>query len=77
MFVIIGYTKTPHESYKSLEGSYNNVIYLIPDDQDKLSHELSEKIGCKPSDNTKKINKILQLSKIIYLLSLKRIIISY
>jgi len=44
-FVIIGDTKTPHESYKQLEN--NHVIYLSPEDQESLYPELSETIGWK------------------------------
>jgi len=44
-FVIVGDTKTPHESYKTLENT--NVIYLSPEQQDQLYPELSETIGWK------------------------------
>lgn len=44
-FVIIGDTKTPHESYKKLENS--NVIYLPPEQQEELYKELSDTIGWK------------------------------
>jgi hypothetical protein len=46
-FVIIGDTKTPHEEYKNLENKYKNVIYLSPEEQDKLYPELSKIIGWK------------------------------
>lgn len=44
-FVIIGDTKTPHESYRKLENS--NVIYLPPVQQEELYKELSDTIGWK------------------------------
>jgi hypothetical protein len=44
-FVIVGDTKTPHDEYKALEN--NNVIYLTPEEQEKLYPELSETIGWK------------------------------
>jgi hypothetical protein len=44
-FVIIGDTKTPHDSYQNLVDVYNNVVYLTPMEQDKLYPELSEIIG--------------------------------
>ena len=44
-FVIIGDTKTPHESYRNLENS--NVIYLSPEQQEDLYKELSDTIGWK------------------------------
>lgn len=37
----MGDTKTPHESYRNLEG----VIYLSPDDQEEISKDLSDAIG--------------------------------
>ena len=46
-FVIIGDTKTPHDSYKNLVDVYNNVVYLSPVDQEILYPELSEIIGWK------------------------------
>jgi hypothetical protein len=45
IFVIVGDTKTPHSEYKALEN--NNVIYLTPEEQEKLYPELSETIGWK------------------------------
>jgi hypothetical protein len=45
VFVIVGDTKTPHDEYKALEN--NNVIYLTPEEQEKLYPELSETIGWK------------------------------
>jgi hypothetical protein len=39
--VVVGDTKTPHESYRALK----NVIYLSPEDQEKLSKTLSDSIG--------------------------------
>jgi hypothetical protein len=45
IFVIVGDTKTPHDEYKALEN--NNVIYLTPEEQEKLYPELSETIGWK------------------------------
>jgi len=44
-FVIVGDTKTPHESYKKLENP--NVIYLPPEQQEELYKELSDTIGWK------------------------------
>lgn len=44
-FVIVGDTKTPHESYRKLENS--NVIYLSPEHQEDLYKELSDTIGWK------------------------------
>ena len=44
-FVIVGDTKTPHESYRKLENS--NVIYLPPVQQEELYKELSDTIGWK------------------------------
>lgn len=44
-FIIVGDTKTPHESYKKLEN--NNVIYLSPSYQEKTYPELSNSIGWK------------------------------
>lgn len=46
-FVIIGDTKTPHQSYQNLVGVYNNVIYLTPEQQDELYPDLSKIIGWK------------------------------
>ena len=45
IFVIVGDTKTPHESYRKLENS--NVIYLSPEQQEDLYKELSDTIGWK------------------------------
>jgi hypothetical protein len=39
--VVVGDTKTPHDSYRALK----NVVYLSPDDQEKLSKPLSDAIG--------------------------------
>jgi hypothetical protein len=44
-FVIVGDTKTPHDDYKKLEN--NHVVYLTPEEQDKLYPELSKTIGWK------------------------------
>ena len=38
--VVVGATKTPHESYRKI-----NCIYLHPEDQEKLNKELSDSIG--------------------------------
>lgn len=46
-FLIIGDTKTPHESYKELQNQYSCVLYLTPLDQEKLYPELSNIIGWK------------------------------
>jgi hypothetical protein len=46
-FVIVGDTKTPHESYQKLVESYLNVVYLTPGKQEHLYPELSEIIGWK------------------------------
>jgi hypothetical protein len=40
--VVVGDTKTPHESYKKI-----NCTYLHPEDQEKLNKELSDSIGWK------------------------------
>jgi hypothetical protein len=45
IFVIVGDTKTPHESYRKLENP--NVIYLPPVQQEELYKELSDTIGWK------------------------------
>jgi hypothetical protein len=42
-FVIVGDTKTPHNLYQKLEN--DNVVYLTPDQQEKLYPKLSETIG--------------------------------
>lgn len=41
--VVVGDTKTPHNSYKELK----NITYLSPEDQEKISKELSDAIGWK------------------------------
>ncbi len=41
--IVAGDTKTPHEYYKNLK----NCTYLSPDDQEKISKELSDAIGWK------------------------------
>jgi hypothetical protein len=46
-FIIVGDTKTPHESYRKLEQKYPNVIYLDPETQEKKYKELSDIIGWK------------------------------
>ena len=46
-FVIVGDTKTPHESYQKLVENYLNVVYLTPVKQEHLYPELSEIIGWK------------------------------
>jgi len=46
-FVIIGDTKTPHQSYQNLVDVYNNVVYLTPEQQDELYPDLSKIIGWK------------------------------
>jgi hypothetical protein len=45
--IIVGDTKTPHESYRKLEEEYSNVIYLDPETQEKKYKELSDAIGWK------------------------------
>jgi hypothetical protein len=47
IFVIIGDLKTPHEDYENLVNNHKNVIYLNPNEQEKLYPELSEIIGWK------------------------------
>ncbi len=47
VFVIVGDTKTPHESYKKLQWESSNVIYLHPEKQEELYKELSDSIGWK------------------------------
>lgn len=47
IFVIVGDTKTPHDSYRALEKSFKNVVYLSPEQQDGLYPELSNVIGWK------------------------------
>ena len=46
-FVIIGDTKTPHQSYQNLVDKYKNVVYLTPEQQDELYPDLSKVIGWK------------------------------
>ena len=46
-FVIIGDLKTPHDKYNKLVSKHNNVLYLSPEDQEKIYPELSEIIGWK------------------------------
>ena len=46
-FVIIGDTKTPHQSYQNIVDVYNNVVYLTPEQQDELYPDLSKIIGWK------------------------------
>lgn len=46
-FIIVGDTKTPHESYRKLEAEYPNVIYMDPETQEKKYKELSDTIGWK------------------------------
>ena len=41
--IVVGDTKTPHSSYKSLP----NVTYLSPEDQEKINKDLSDSIGWK------------------------------
>jgi len=43
--IVVGDTKTPHDEYRKLEGTYRNFTYLSPEDQDKLYPELSAVIG--------------------------------
>jgi hypothetical protein len=48
IFVIVGDTKTPHKEYHNLVSQYPTcVVYLTPDDQDKLYPTLSGIIGWK------------------------------
>ena len=44
-FLIIGDLKTPHEEYIDLTKKYKNVIYLHPNDQNRLFRKLSKAIG--------------------------------
>lgn len=46
-FVVIGDTKTPHESYYELSQNNEHVLYLDPSSQEKLYLELSNIIGWK------------------------------
>jgi hypothetical protein len=39
--IVVGDTKTPHDSYRALK----NIIYLAPEDQEKISKPLSDAIG--------------------------------
>lgn len=43
--IIVGDLKTPHESYKKLQKTYQNVLYLSPNDQEKIDKNLSDAIG--------------------------------
>ena len=45
MFVVVGDTKTPHESYYKLKEKHENFVYLHPDDQEAMYPRLSETIG--------------------------------
>ena len=45
MFVVVGDTKTPHESYYKLKEEYKNFVYLHPGDQEAMYPKLSETIG--------------------------------
>ncbi len=45
IFLVIGDTKTPHDSYRKLGADYPNLVYLEPSEQDELFPELSESIG--------------------------------
>jgi len=48
IFVIVGDTKTPHDSYRLLANTYHpNVVYLHPEQQEKMYPELSDIIGWK------------------------------
>lgn len=48
IFIVVGDTKTPHESYRLLSNTYYpNFIYLHPDKQQELYPELSNIIGWK------------------------------
>ncbi|GAB5558913.1 MAG: hypothetical protein SynsKO_05600 [Synoicihabitans sp.] len=44
-FLIIGDTKTPHQSYRKLEVVYPHLIYLDPEEQEALFPALSAAIG--------------------------------
>ena len=46
-FIIVGDTKTPHNSYYELQKENSNIIYLDPDKQKELFPELSKSIGWK------------------------------
>ncbi len=41
--IVVGDTKTPHEVYKKMK----NITYISPEDQEKISKELSDMIGWK------------------------------
>ena len=45
MFVVVGDTKTPHDSYYKLKEEYKNFVYLHPGDQEAMYPKLSETIG--------------------------------
>jgi hypothetical protein len=45
VFVIAGDKKTPHEAYRDLSLDNKSVVYLTPDRQDFIAHELSDAIG--------------------------------
>jgi len=45
IFVIVGDTKTPHDEYEKLVSSHKNVVYLSPNQQEKLYPEISKLIG--------------------------------
>lgn len=47
IFVIVGDTKTPHDSYYDLVKNHKNVIYLDPAQQEQVTLELSNLIGWK------------------------------
>ena len=48
VFVIVGDTKTPHDLYEQLETEgQGHVVYLSPEQQEKMYPELSETIGWK------------------------------
>ncbi len=46
-FIIVGDTKTPHNSYISLQKKYKNVTYLSPEDQERKYKKISDLIGWK------------------------------
>jgi hypothetical protein len=46
-FIIVGDTKTPHDSYRKLAKEHSNVIYMDPEEQEKKYKELSDLIGWK------------------------------
>lgn len=47
MFVIVGDTKTPHDSYYELQKNHRNLVYLNPGSQETLYPKLSKTIGWK------------------------------